>query len=325
MAPKRAVYTALIGGYEDLIEQPTALASDVDFICFTDDPNATSTSWQLRLIKPILPLDMVRSQRDLKIRGHESLSIYDELLYIDNAVVLRQDPSDILERWLADGDFALTPHSFREQVFDEFEEVAALKYDDPGRISEQLQHYAELYPDVLSQRPFWNGMFARRNKPEVARMMNIWFDHVLRFSRRDQLSANVAFSLGDVRIVVIDENNNESPSHQWPAGVNRKASLTVSNGRRTAPLVAELRAAHRQADAANRLLADREDLLNHIAAESRAKDVQLAELGAQLEAAKKPGAAAVVLVGERPVRLMVRIRRLFQRKRLSVDKSGNSE
>lgn len=69
MGVRRAVYTALIGGYEDLINQPTAHGSSVEFICFTDNPHLESTTWRLEPMTPMLPFDMVRSQREIKIRG----------------------------------------------------------------------------------------------------------------------------------------------------------------------------------------------------------------------------------------------------------------
>jgi hypothetical protein len=243
---RRAVYTALLGGYESLIEQPTAANSDVEYVCFTDDPNLTSTSWTIHLVEPLLALDAFRSQRALKIRGHEALADFEETLYIDNSVFLREDPAVILDRWLADGDIAISRHSFRDRVIDEFDEVLELNYDDPNRVNEQLLYYAQLYPDALLERPYWNGMIARRYTPEVQASMNLWFDHVLRFSRRDQLSANVAFSISGVTVVAIEENNNDSVSHQWPAGVQRKAQLTRIGRRRSGPAIAEIARLHRE-------------------------------------------------------------------------------
>lgn len=326
MSVKRAVYTALLGGYEDLIEQTVAADSGVDFICFTDDPQLTSTSWQVRLIQPLFPFDMVRSQRDLKIRGHDSLAGYDELLYIDNAVFLRQNPADILTTWLADHDYAVSVHSFRDRVIDEFDEVLALGYDDPARVSEQLLHYAELYPNVLEQKPFWNGMSARRNTPEVQHMMNLWFDHVLRFSRRDQLSANVAFALGGVPINQIDENNNDAPSHQWPAGVNRRTHLTVVTRRRAGPILAELRRVQLERDRfaveRDEALREREestrlsnDELNRLGQEKADVEFELHRLGSALSAARSRESASAVLFGSTAARLLSPIFRVARRVR----------
>lgn len=314
MTPRRVVYTALIGGYEDLIEQPVAHDSSVDFICFTDDPRATSTSWQLKLIEPIFPFDMVRSQRSLKIRGHASLSEYDELLYIDNAVLLKRDPNDILEEWLADFDYAVSPHSFRERVIDEFDEVLALNYDDPARVTEQLMHYAELYPEILDQRPYWNGMSARRSTPAVRKMMNTWFDHVLRFSRRDQLSANVAFALSGLPINFVDQENLNSANHQWPAGVNRRTHLTAVTRQRSGPLLSQLRRTERELAQAlqemHDFMAGEEDRIAHSLED---KDREIAALAAEIALPQTRGDAAAVVFGEIRARRLIRTVALVRR------------
>ncbi|WP_166805452.1 glycosyltransferase domain-containing protein [Cryobacterium sp. Hb1] len=290
-----------------MIEQPVARDSSVDFICFTDDPNATSTSWHLIVIEPIFPFDMVRSQRSLKIRGHESLRKYDELLYIDNAVLLKQDPNEILDDWLATCDYAVPPHSFRERVIDEFDEVLALNYDDPARVSEQLMQYAELYPDILNQRPFWNGMSARRNTRQVREMMATWFDHVLRFSRRDQLSANVAFALGGVTINAVDEDNLNSPSHQWPAGVNRRTHLTEITRQRSGPLLAALRRTERDLIDANQAIVDlKAGEEARVALELEEKEQKIAELVDALAVPQTRGEAAVVVFGPSMARRLIR-------------------
>lgn len=240
MPPSRAVYTALFGGYERLNEQPLGAASDLDFICFTDDDTLASETWEIRVITPAFPLDLVRSQRDIKIRGHSSLSGFDETLYIDNSVTLKVLPENLLDEWLTIADLAICQHSYRDRVVDEFDEVIALNYDEPSRVNEQLLHYAELYPDVLQQRPFWNALIARRHGLEVQGAMETWYQHVLRFSRRDQLSANVAISISGISVRAIRADNWDSEFHSWPAEVGRKTHLGLRTQRRTGPLLAEV-------------------------------------------------------------------------------------
>lgn len=73
---RRAVFTSILGGYEKLNEQPTALTSPVDFICLTDDPFSRSDTWHMVTVQPLLACDPARSQRDFKIRGHAALAEY---------------------------------------------------------------------------------------------------------------------------------------------------------------------------------------------------------------------------------------------------------
>jgi hypothetical protein len=240
MTAARAVFTALLGGYEELNEQPIAAESGVPFICFTDDPRLASETWQIIPVEPLLPLDLVRSQRDLKIRGHRDLDEFEETLYIDNSVLLLKTPEDILDDWLAEADYAVSLHSYRERVIDEFDEVVALNYDDAGRVHEQLLHYSDLYPELIHQHPYWNGIIARRRTLAVDAAMQLWFDHVLRFSRRDQLSANVALGLSEVHVNPIPIDNFESELHRWPVDVKRKISLGKNSTRNTGPILAEV-------------------------------------------------------------------------------------
>ncbi|MDN4598391.1 glycosyltransferase domain-containing protein [Leifsonia virtsii] len=243
------MYTALLGGYEELLEQPVAKRTDIPFICFTDDPDLRSETWRIVLVEPMLPLDLVRSQRDFKIRGHQALEPFTETLYIDNSVLLKVPPEEILDEWLRDADYAVSLHSYRERVIDEFDEVVALNYDDAARVQEQLLHYADLYPELIHQHPYWNGMIARRMTPQVQSAMMRWFDHVLRYSRRDQLSANVALGLSGMRVNAVELDNFASELHAWPVQVARKIHLGKNNRRNAGPILAEVARLKREVSA----------------------------------------------------------------------------
>lgn len=225
MVARRAVFTALLGGYEQLNEQHVASESSVDFFCFTDDHSLVSHTWKIVPVSPVFPLDLPRSQRFVKLLGHELLDDYDELLYIDNSVTLRVDPAGILDDWLSGNDLAMVNHSFRDRVIDEFDAVDDSGFDDPARVSEQAQHYTLLYPQVLNEKPTWNGMFARRQTALVHQTMTLWFHHVLRYSRRDQLSSNVACSITEIQVRRVMIDNLDSPLHQWPTELGRKRDL----------------------------------------------------------------------------------------------------
>jgi hypothetical protein len=225
-APRRVVYTALIGEYEALNEQPTASESDIDFVCFTDNPTAVSDSWQIRLVEPRFPLDAIRSARYLKVKGPELLSDYDESLWIDNSVLLRAAPGTILDEWLATTDAAIPVHSYRTSVLGEFDTVAAQGYDDPARVYEQLIHYSSTSEKVLGEVPYWTALLARRHTPAVLETMALWFDQILRYSRRDQLSINYVVDRTNLAVTPIVIDNWSSVWHQWPILADRKWSVT---------------------------------------------------------------------------------------------------
>jgi hypothetical protein len=221
-ATTTCVYTALLNGYEELNEQPAARDSSVDFICFTDDPGLTSASWDVRVVKPLLPGDPVRSQRYLKICAHRALPQYDVSLYVDNTVLLRRPPQEVLHELLGESTLALVRHGFRPTVRAEFDEVVALGLDAATVCGEQLEHYTIHDPGALTLPPLWGGILGRRhNDAGVAAAMERWFAHVLRYSRRDQLSLWYALRSEGVRPVVHTLDIHQSEFHRWPVARGR--------------------------------------------------------------------------------------------------------
>ena len=215
-ATTRAVYTALIGRYEPLAEQPLAASSDTDFICLTDVPDLVSATWQIHQVEPVLPEDPIRSARYLKICGHPRLAGYRESLWVDARVILDVDPSDLLGAWLDGADVAVPMHSFRDSVGSEFAEISRLGIDDPGRVDEQRSHYADGGEARLGAAVPWTGMIARRSSAPVQEAMDEWMRHVWRYSRRDQLSFVEAMARRDMPYRLIEIDNLESTFHRWP-------------------------------------------------------------------------------------------------------------
>lgn len=216
------VYTVLLGGYERLNEQPLASLSTWPFICLTDDPELVSETWQIRLIEPVLPADMPRSQRQPKLLPHEHLGEFDASLYIDNAVILKAPPEHIAAQWAGSSGLSMCQHSFRETLLDEFLEVLKLGLDAPDRVLEWMNHLALQQPQVLSRRPLWAGMMLRdHHDPVVRRAMVNWYQFVLRYSRRDQLSAWSAFEAAGLTPDVQQVDNHEADSHRWPVARGR--------------------------------------------------------------------------------------------------------
>jgi len=297
---KCCVYTVLLGRYEKLNEQPVASRSGLPFICLTDDASLKSASWNCRLIKPLFPEDPVRSQRDLKIRPHIHMSEYDCSIYIDNSVILKEPPERLLEMLSPETGFLLPHHSFRETVLDEFLEVARLGLDDSIRIFEQLNHYAVSVPDVLAQRPLWTAILVRDHRSQRVRsMLEIWASHVMRYSRRDQLSINVALIAASLDPTVWAIDNYGSDLHIWPFAEGRDQQ----RGARSAhvsfmPNVARLR-----------FLEQERDVLSSKIPPLEAEVAQLRAEAAELKARGEAEVARILDKVERR-RLKNRLRRL---------------
>ena len=224
-ANTRAVYTVLFGDYEELNELRITREPDIDYICFTDNRELRSETWNIHLTTPEFPLDSVRSQRLIKISGHEHLSRYSETLYIDNSVIIKQPASAFFEMLLAESDIGMPRHSFRETVLEEFQEVSRLEFDSPLRLEEQLQHYKSTYPETLEMQPLWTAIIARRNSSSTESFERTCANHVLRYSRRDQLSLRVAQLISKVDIFEKEINNTGSVMHEWPVVQGRSSEV----------------------------------------------------------------------------------------------------
>ncbi len=226
---KRLVYTALMGQYEEFSETALVLGPDTDLICLTDNPDLKSDVWQMQLVAPRFLADPIRSARYLKIMGPSLFPNYEASLWIDNTVNITQPIDLLFDTFLNGVDFCLPFHSFRESVAAEFSAVDYAGYDDPHRIYEQLIHYSQSRMDVMDEKPFWTAILLRKHTPPVQDLMSRWWDHVLRYSRRDQLSLNYVMREVALEVNALNIDNLRSDFHQWPIATKRNSKKTKAS------------------------------------------------------------------------------------------------
>ncbi len=212
------VYTAVLDRKQPLREVPIAADSDADFICLTNDPALRSDTWQVVPVEPRLPTDLVRSTRFLKIIGHPVLDGYDRSLWVDNALELHAPPETFVDDWLEDVDVAAPVHTFYRSLLEEAEASIEHGKDDHLRVFEQLAHYLRTWPAAVDANPHWTALLARRHTPRVDAAMQTWWEHVLRYSSRDQVSFAVAMTDAGLRLGSVPLPNLRSPLHTWPEG-----------------------------------------------------------------------------------------------------------
>ena len=96
---KRVVYKCLFG-HSELLNDFECDRSDIDFVCFTDDPDLRSDFWKIVFL-PRKLLDPARASKQIKALPHVYLPQYDWSLYIDNTVELKVAPERLFEEYLA--------------------------------------------------------------------------------------------------------------------------------------------------------------------------------------------------------------------------------
>lgn len=240
---RKCVYTVLLGGYETLNEQPIAKDSSIEFVCFTDRSDLTSETWTIRKIEPILPLDAPRSSRHPKICPHLYLPDHDLSLYVDNSIALTSRPEEIFAEWFEtqDANMVCLAHSFRDSIVDEFDEVVRLGLDDASDCYEQLEHYLAIgMPDELPV--IWGGLMLRaHHAADVVACMDSWMTHVLRYSRRDQLSFPFVARQHGLRHTALPLDNFETAHHRWPIASNRESRRYLASAARRRHLVLRMK------------------------------------------------------------------------------------
>ncbi len=231
---KNCVYTTLIGDYEELLDYPLPATQNIDYICLTDNVELQSKHWQIRHIKPVLFMDLPRSSRHPKILPHLHLHDYEVSLYIDNTVRLRSDVSELFQPFTDNPEllFALNRHSFHDSIGIEFSKVREYQLDSSERVNEQLNAYLSFCPEVFNEPLYWAGFMLRRhNHPKLIETMEIWWQQVLRYSRRDQLSLNYSLLIKPINVMNLNLDNNESKYHEWPAKIKRERLKYIKDAR----------------------------------------------------------------------------------------------
>lgn len=145
--PRCVVYTCMFGHSEQFNDFHYE-RDDIDFVCFTDDPDLKSSFWRIELQSRNF-IDPGRASRFVKTQPHRFFPDHDWSLYIDNIVKLKVPPKQIFDRFLANAASPLVcfKHPDRNCVYDEANVVLDLQFDDPGRVRGQMEHYHRLgYP-----------------------------------------------------------------------------------------------------------------------------------------------------------------------------------
>jgi hypothetical protein len=191
---------------------------NIDFICFTDDPELRSEFWNIKLMKPGL-LDPARTSKEIKALPHRFLREYEWSLYIDNTVRLKVPPKRLFGEILAGAPspFVCFHHPDRNCVYDEADVVIAFGYDDPDRVRAQMRFYRQIgYPAKygLGTIPF---IMRRHHDPILTPVMERWYQQVLLHSKRDQLSLNPVMWFYNFNPTYVDLQFRNFELFDWPA------------------------------------------------------------------------------------------------------------
>ncbi len=232
------IYTVLIGSNnEGLNIQPYLRNSKYRHVCLTDNKSLISQDWEIIHVNPIFPKDDSRSQRYFKLKPHILFPGYKYSLYFDNTIVFKVKIEKFIDYILTDitikdnEPFFLAPkHSYRKDLISEFK--ISLKYNRANhfKIYEQLDHYIKTNKEILKKRPYWGGILLRNhNHIEIIKHSEIWFSHLCRYTRRDQLSLLYSAQQAKIKIYGFNIDNRKSEYHTWPVELKKRNKKCEDN------------------------------------------------------------------------------------------------
>jgi len=192
---QKLLYTVVTGGYDQLNEIPSPLRN-WDYICFTDNHELRSETWQIRQLENELDLDSVRLSRHYKINNHLVDGDYDISMYMDCNYRIRGDLDAFIGQVLpAEKAFVMNLHPFNSSFAEETKLCIDTGKDDETLLRRQFQHYVE---EMQFADPFPHvsaGVIVRRTgNPAIKELMETWFGEILKWSRRDQMAFNYSLS-----------------------------------------------------------------------------------------------------------------------------------
>ena len=232
---KLAIYTALTGEKEPLGDPISRLKTketdlEIDLICFTDNPHLKSNAWEIRSFDThSLPPE--KSSRRPKILAYQYLPDYKYSLYIDNICELKRIPTshDLVTSATEKYVFRTFKHNTRSLLIQEAFAIASLGYDDPRILAEQLETYNDVMPlDKITPLSTCTVLLREHNNPNIIEHSNQWWDQVLQFSKRDQMSFDFCRLTRHIKINYFQGNKFENDlifPHENVGGWRKAASF----------------------------------------------------------------------------------------------------
>lgn len=221
MSNKKVIYTVITGGYDNLIEQPSV--KGYDFVCFTDNPNLKSITWQIRpLPEGLEGLTSVKQQRNIKILAHKYLPEYDFSIYIDGNVQIIGDVNKFVKEncQKSKGYVFIGKHPDRDCIYEEAKACIYAKKGDSHQMADQVVAYhKEGFPlhYGLTQTCI---ILRYHNNENCKRLMELWWNEVKEKSHRDQLSLHYCLwkdrqAGNNTDIVVLDKSIFHGDTFNW--------------------------------------------------------------------------------------------------------------
>lgn len=209
---KICVYTCITGDYDEL--QPVYQEEGIDYICFTNNRNLKSAEWKIIYIEDNNNLGNMLLSREIKIIGHPFLKEkYDISIWIDGSVQVRNSIKDFLKQYCETDKFnmACFKHSVRDCVYEEAVACIVGRKEDKENLLPVLEMLREeKYPAHYGLAEC-TVLIRRHNNVLVKQAMQLWFELLKKYAKRDQLYFPYVIRNMELNIQWIDMNVFDNP------------------------------------------------------------------------------------------------------------------
>ncbi|GLU04377.1 hypothetical protein SLE2022_215270 [Rubroshorea leprosula] len=209
---KVVVSTCAFGG-GDALYQPIAMSEasiqKVCYVAFWDEVTLAAQElegtkigedgfigkWRVVVVRDLPFVDQRLNGKIPKMLPHRLFPQAMYSIWVDSKSQFRRDPLGVLEAllWRTNSVLAISEHGARSSVYDEAKAVVKKNKAKPEEVQVQLTQYRH---DGLPEDKRFNGkkalseasVIVRKHTPLTNLFMCLWFNEVVRFTSRDQLS-----------------------------------------------------------------------------------------------------------------------------------------
>ena len=183
-----AFYTCIFGGF-DRLKEPVykSILDEADLFIVTDNENIKSSTYQI-IKQQIIYGSPRMAARYVKTHPEEYITGYDWVFFHDGSFQLNLESVEPLIEEVKNYDLMAFKHHKRNCIYQEARECARYMIDDISKIKAQIKEYKkEGYPK--GNGLFETGFLYRNLKNnKITKLNKEWWDEILRFSNRDQIS-----------------------------------------------------------------------------------------------------------------------------------------
>ena len=179
------VYTAFTGGYDSL-KEPEFVDDNTRYVCFTQNPDLTSKTWEIIQMEPST-LDDNRIAKQYKIFPNKYFPDNEYSFWIDGSFKLVGSIREYVYKYI-NSSMLTVVHPERDCIFDEaLSSIQFPRYSN-YTISKQVEKYRNEGMPLHYGLPSLGAIFRKHNDPEIVSLMEQWWKEIINYTNQDQLS-----------------------------------------------------------------------------------------------------------------------------------------